>query len=252
MRSLLASAAALLLVVGPAVAKDLEGAAPVLGQWAGAYVGIHGGYAQGNRNGCFDLGFDILNFPVVDEPLPIESCDGAPDGFTFDYPQDQDGGLVGVQAGYNWQASQSFLLGVEVSASATGLNGWLNGNALGGQGRWNNILAATVKAGVTKDKWLLYVEGGFAAANADFMGDVGCDFNVTHTGPVAGAGIGVKLSERVSLDLKYDHIWLNGQQSSCNPYLIDPNLIHFPTQIRSEGSLDVVKLGLNFHLGNGS
>jgi opacity protein-like surface antigen len=250
MRSFLAAAAAVFLVVGPAAARDLEGAAPVLQQWAGAYVGIHGGYGHGNRNGCFDLGFTFLNYPVVSAPPPVDSCEGAPDVFTFDYPQDQQGGLVGIQLGYNWLPTQNFLVGVELSASATSMNGLLNNNALAGFGQWNSIIAATVKAGVTKGKWLLYAEGGVAAANADFMGDLGCDFNVTHTGPLAGLGVAVKLSERVSLDLKYDHIWLNPAQSSCAPFILDPNILEFPTQIRSQGSLDVVKLGLNFALGS--
>jgi opacity protein-like surface antigen len=236
--------------VGPAAARDLEGAAPVLQQWAGAYVGIHGGYAKGNRNGCFDLGFDFLGYTVIDEPPPITSCDGAMDPFTFDYPQDEQGGIAGIQLGYNWQAASNFLVGVELSASATGLSGWLDDSALSGLGQWNSIVAATAKAGFTQGKWLIYGEGGVAMANASFMSDLGCDFNVTHTGPIAGVGVSMKLSERVSLDLKYDHIWLNPTQSSCSPYLINPSLVKFPTQIRSQGSLDVVKLGLNFALGS--
>jgi opacity protein-like surface antigen len=247
MKALLFGAAALLAAavgLGPAVAKDLEGAAPVVAQWTGPFVGIHGGWGQANRNGCFDFGVDIFSFTLLPAPDPIQSCDNAKEPLTFDY--NQSGGLFGFQAGYNWQAAQNFILGVEFSASATGMTGMLDG-ALGGEGRWNSLVTATAKAGVTTGAWLWYVEGGYAVANASFMGDLGCDFDMTHSGPVVGAGVGVKLSQHVSLDLKYNHIWLDAQQAQCTSGVLC--FIDIPTQIRTQGSMDIVKLGLNFHLG---
>lgn len=243
---LLGAAGLLFVAITPVSAKDLAPAS--MYSWSGWYAGFHGGYGKANRNGCFDLGFEILGYTVIDEPQPITSCDGADPNFTFDYPQDQQGGLVGVQLGYNWEAAQHFLLGVEVSASATSMQGFLNDSVLSGLGQWNGILAATAKAGVTQGKWLFYAEGGVASAQASFLSDLQCDFNVTHTGPIAGAGVSVKLTQRVSLDLKYDHIWLNPQQSSCTPLPSLVDLVKFPTQIRSQGSMDVVKLGLNIAL----
>jgi hypothetical protein len=71
---------------------------------------------------------------------------------------------------------------------------------------------------------------------------------MTHTGPVAGAGIGVKLTERTSLDLKYDHVWLDAQNAHCTSSIFC-GVINVPTQIRTQGSLDIVKVGLNFRLG---
>jgi outer membrane immunogenic protein len=249
---MLLGAAALVLAtagLGSAYAKDLEGASPVVAQWAGAYVGIHGGYGQANRNGCFDFTAQVngWNWNQGD----ITSCDGAPGPATFDY--DQNGGLAGLQVGYNWQSAQNFILGLELSASATGMSGLLNNSPIAGEGKWSGIVTATAKAGVAKGNWMFYAEGGYALANATFEGDLSCDFSMAHSGPVVGGGIGVKLSKNVSLDLKYNHIWLGAAPANCTLYSVTIGSDFYASlgsKIRTQGSIDVVKLGLNFHLGS--
>ena len=246
MKSVLFGAAALVLgVVIPAVAEDL---AP-LDPWAGAYIGVHGGLGSANRNGCGDLGIDVLTFALLPTPDPIDSCAGAPPDFEFDY--DQTGYLKGVQGGYNWTPFEMFLVGLEVRASLANITGELDG-LFGGVGTWNGLATATAKAGVTTDHLLVYVEGGLGVARSSFDGDLGCVFDVTHSGPVAGGGVSLRVSDRASIDLKYQHVWSNATQSACNSTAtaLDPAFVAIPTELRTQGSMDVVTVGINFQLGH--
>lgn len=259
--ALFAVAALVLGVVSPAMAKDLKPAMPetAADMWGGPFIGIHGGYGQGNRNGCGDIGLivdpDDINFPVIDPPDPLTTCEGASSDLTFDY--DQSGGLFGVQGGYNWTLSEMFLVGVELDASITAMSGEIDPNSVfGGTGTWNNLVTATAKAGFTAGSFLVYTEGGVAAANASFDGNAGCQANSTHFGPVAGAGVSFKVSQQASIDLKYDHIWLGQAQSGCTSSLTVPfqnvnyDFADVPTQLLTQGTVDVVKIGLNFQLGH--
>lgn len=267
MKFLLIGAAALALtVVSPVAAKDLTPAKPAgpKDQWSGAYIGAHVGYGQANRNGCGDLGVIVnvlpdinqnLTIPVIDPPDPITSCDTAPPDATFDY--NQSGYLFGLQAGYNWMPSEMFLIGLEGSFSTTNMTGDLtdSNSPFQGTATWNSFLTATAKVGVAADKFLVYGEGGVALANAQFDGPLGCSFTMNHVGPVAGAGVSFKINDSASIDLKYNHIWLQPAQASCTSTFdsnfgnIDLFNVNFPTQIWTQGSVDVVKLGLNFKLG---
>lgn len=248
-------AAIVLAIVTPAAAVDLA-PAPVVedlvaapaDHWSGFYVGAHAGYGWGNRNGCGDLGISLLNFALI-PVFPIESCDAAPDEFTYDY--DQAGGLYGVQAGYNWMATENFLVGAEFSASLADITGEFDG-VFGGVGTWDGLATATAKAGFTMDRVLVYGEAGLGLAGSSYEGDLGCNFEMNHAGPVAGAGVSFKVTDSVSIDLKYQHIWLGADQAACNSTntVINPAFLEIPTELRTEGSLDVVKLGLNFQLGN--
>ncbi len=216
MKSLLASAAALFLIVSPAVAKDLEGAGASRSYLdRGLYRHPRWIWPRESKR-LFRFGGRGVGLTLCGTAARLIRAAGHLNPFVFDYGQ--SGGLFGLQVGYNWQAAQNLILGVEVSGSATSVSGWLNDSALGGLGRWDNILMATAKVGVTKGNWLLYGEGGYAVANAAFEGDLGCDFMMQHSGPGRRwRAIGVKLSQRVSLDLKYDHIWAGCQTEQLQP-----------------------------------
>jgi len=74
--------------------------APSLQQWAGFYIGAHGGY--GWKKNSFD-GFASLIIAPIDGP-------------------DSRGFVAGGQAGYNWQYRQ-VVAGIEIDGSATGIKG---------------------------------------------------------------------------------------------------------------------------------
>lgn len=249
MRAIILGASALVLSAGVAVAAEDLKPAPAY-QWAGLYAGVHLGLAHANRNGCGDIGVEI---PILDwqlwTPNPIDSCDGAPPEMAFDY--NQSGHLAGIQGGYNWALSDNFLVGVEVAASAANLRGDLDG-VFGGVGGWNGVLTATAKAGLAQGRWMVYGEAGFGSAHASYEGDLGCNFTSKHSGPVAGAGISYMITDRTSIDLKYQHLWLGPQQSWCvsTPFEILEEWFVIPTETRAQGHMDIFKIGLNFQLGN--
>jgi opacity protein-like surface antigen len=246
MKFLVAAVAGLLLSIGAADAGSAP-AAVGANPWGGLYAGINGGYGGSTRDGCWNV-----------YSGPISDCGPAPDWATFNY--NQAGALAGVQAGYNWTKG-SFLFGVEVDADAANITGRLDDTLgvtinntyypvfdFGGVGTWKAMVTAAAKVGATSGKWLGYLEGGVAAASFDFKGNSGCNFSAGYAGPMAGAGIGYKLSHNVSLDLKYDHIWMMAGDASCTVPILG-NLVDIPFQIRTQGTMDTVKLGVNFSFG---
>lgn len=93
MKRLLVASAALTALTGSALAADMptkapSRAAPFYSDWAGFYIGIHGGYGWGDMNGDVDM-----------KPR---------------------GGLVGGHAGYLWQWG-SAVGGLEIDYSAASL-----------------------------------------------------------------------------------------------------------------------------------
>jgi len=250
---ILGAAALALSLASPAFAKDLT---PVgTNGWGGAFVGIQGGYAKENRTGCGDFGANInvggFVVNVLPDPGPIDSCAGA-GSLTYNY--DQSGELFGVDVGYNWTPSELFLVGLQLDASLSNITGEIDpNNPFGGTATVNSLVTATAKAGLTTGRFLLYGEAGAALENVKFDGNAQCDFSMGHTGPVAGVGVSYKLSDVASLDVKYDHIWLGAQDSSCTSQLLNidtpPISVNVPTELRTEGAADVIKVGLNFALG---
>jgi outer membrane immunogenic protein len=165
-----------LLVSGAAQAADLPAKAPPriaapISEWAGFYIGVHGGYGWGN----VDLG----------------------SGFELE-PR---GGLVGGHAGYLWQWG-SWVGGLEVDYSAADLKDDLDGitskiDALGSaRGRlgwlWTPNLLAYGTAGVGWAHSKLIDFDGFTSAESSF-------------GWVAGAGLEYQFANSWRLRVEYLH-----------------------------------------------
>lgn len=160
------------LVSAPALAADLRmpvKAAPVamaapIANWNGFYIGGHlGGIFTGND----DFG-----------------------------SRDEAGVIGGAQVGYNWQAGQ-FLFGLEVSGSGTGLDAGIP------LGRLQSVFTGTGRIGLTFDRALLYVKGGYAGTGyrgtAFFDPDWGHGFTV-------GAGLEYMVLPNVTLGAEYSYI----------------------------------------------
>jgi outer membrane immunogenic protein len=69
--------------------------------WTGFYVGISGGYSRGNASNAYT----ITGFAPVAGSTRM------------------DGGVFGGQAGFNWQAGPSFVIGIEADLQGTWQNG---------------------------------------------------------------------------------------------------------------------------------
>jgi len=190
--------------------------------WAQFYIGIQGGGAMGNRNGCADI------------VTPVDCS--VPGVFLFDY--DQQGFLLGAQAGANFFVTDQFVLGAEVDVAMTSIRGELNTPfPTGGVGTYTSIATGTVKAGYAFDQAMIYAEAGLAIANFNFEGVLGCDFQQAHTGAVLGVGASYRVAENISIFGEYNHIWLPQTTALCGL---------LPATVVNEGSLHIGKVGLNY------
>src|SRR5215469_2747372 len=164
--------AALLRLIGPATAADLQETLPIKAppisnvyDWTGFYLGGHLGYAWGNSD-----------WTASSTAAPTPSISGSIDLFqSFDGFKETGSFFEGVQAGYNYMLPNRFVVGAEVDASFPSfLN--LDGISIGGTSTLFSPLVGaesysetalwfgTVRArfGYAFGDWLLYATGGFA------------------------------------------------------------------------------------------
>jgi opacity protein-like surface antigen len=179
---LLASAGILVsLAVGAAGAADLAPvytkAPPVfMSDWAGFYLGVHGGFGWGDST--------LSNF----------DDDG---NLSFK----QKGGLFGGHAGYNWQYG-SVVTGLEIDFDSANIK---DTNAVTSLGviedpvtaKTTALASARARLGYTVlPNWLVYGTAGAGWAHTnfhqDFGGGEGFDTGVNQFGWVAGAGLEYK------------------------------------------------------------
>src|ERR1700678_413759 len=183
-----------LVAVGatPALAADLpvytKAPPPALYDWTGFYAGANAGYSWGQWSANSNQGIFNFESPAANPRL--------------------NGGLGGIQAGYNKQFANPWVLGIEADIQGTGekaSQGWIDPGVAPttcppgffgtppncippaqsfvpqrpGAGpatlssTWNLPWFGTIRGrvGVTPDaerKWLLYVPGGLAVGESDY------------------------------------------------------------------------------------
>jgi opacity protein-like surface antigen len=204
----------LLGAAGAANAADLiiddvavEAAVPS-GDWTGAYLGGHAGYASGT-----------VDWETISGPPASDSYDIA-------------GWLVGVQGGYNWQMD-TFVLGVEGDISLSGVQGDDAGGFIARQIDWAASLRA--RAGVSFDAILLYATAGVALANS--TGEVFiADDTQTHVGWTVGAGVEAMVADNVSAKLEYRYTDYGAQD-------YDYTFVQTETSFATHS----ITAGVNFH-----
>ena len=163
--------AALLRLIGPAIAADLPETMPVKAppistayDWTGLYLGGHIGYALGNSN--------FTTSTTAGAP----SISGSLDLFQgFDSFKEQGSFFEGLQVGYNYMFQNRLVIGAEVDASFPSFQS-LEGLSIGGSSTflapgigWETysetaLAFGTVRAraGYAFGDWLFYATGGLA------------------------------------------------------------------------------------------
>ncbi len=194
--------------------------------WGGFYLGVHGGYGWGDRDGCIDIDEDSC----LDTPFDV-----------FDY--DQDGWLVGGQIGYNHMLG-SFLIGLEVDASFASIKGEGDFGGDPGVGEYDWLAGFKGRVGFAIDDFLLFGTGGLALAGYDFDGASGCQFSQTRDGYLAGGGLEIKISNRASIKAEYNYMDLGDDRQFCATF---GGFI--PIVSETDATLNVVRFGFNYLLG---
>jgi outer membrane immunogenic protein len=216
------------LTGGPALAADMPlkapGAAPVYYNWSGLYIGGEGG---GTWRGHYDWGPEFTT---------IRS--------------DLHGGFGGGTVGWNWQASQWTVIGIEGDWSSADIKGDFTGaqcsKGFSCSAKVKSFGTARARFGVTSwnNSVLFYVTGGWAWADvtrAQFttpLGEATPDVTKTANGAVFGGGVEWMIFHNVSIKGEVLHMDLSREaypaQNTLNPS-------HMKT------SLDIVRGGLNWH-----
>jgi opacity protein-like surface antigen len=214
------TALASVMVVSAVQAADmpLKAPVPVISDWTGYYIGLHGGYGWA-RTGISDL--DLRANPSLFSP-------GAEaDTLSLHAPKLR-GGVFGVHAGYNWQWAQRSVVGLEIDYSAADIKSrqapsvafpdHVDTHAL--TAKLDGLASARARVGyLLGPELLLYGTGGAAWGHTRFTDtttfhDVHDDTNLifasrasaNHFGWVAGVGAEWKLwASGLMLRVEYLH-----------------------------------------------
>ncbi|RUT34524.1 porin family protein [Arsenicitalea aurantiaca] len=167
------------------------------------------------------------------------------------------GGLAGVQAGYDLEVGNGFVLGVAGDVAWTNIHAGIDGNIgiFGGPDGTDFEVSSTLawlatlraRAGLTYGNLLGYVHGGVAFGNTErevsFGGtslDLGDAESASRTGFVVGAGLEAMVTETISLQAEYSYFDLGSDE-----------LFSFPAEGGTISgtenlSFHTIKAGLNF------
>ena len=254
MRLIILTSAASLLAMTSAFAADAyapsslkdTSASPVVYNWTGFYLGanVGGGWSQLDSSTTFDsvnAGFD------------------PGDSVTLRHTNAASGIVGGGQAGFNWQTG-SFLLGVEsdfgfigVSQTRDIVSGSIGGTGFGlGTTQDGGFLAdVTGRAGYVSGPALFYVKGGWAYLDGkaaihispaiDGVGASKTGFG----GWTLGGGIEYALSPAWSIKGEYQYFDFGSFDLTPDPKN-NPKIV-----INNDLSVNVVRVGLNYHVGGG-
>jgi outer membrane immunogenic protein len=252
MRKLLFANAAVLAVIvaGPAVAADmpLEAATPFAARfnWTSCYLGGHlgGGFARKDLTDPVRL--------VQDSFLGA----GSTNGITTVSPS-PSGVVIGGQIGCDYQFASSWVIGIEGAVSGSTMkNSRTVGLPLGNpdtavvKASTDFLPSVTVRLGYAIDNVLVYGKGGVALA--------GDRFNVTGSfagtpfafegldsrlGWTVGGGVDWAFSRHWSANIEYDYY-----QFGHGGVLMSDPINAFAGIVDVKQSVQVVKVGLNFHI----
>jgi outer membrane immunogenic protein len=216
MKKLVLAASIVLLGTATASAADLapryyKAPPPVLSplyNWSGFYAGINGGW--GTSHNCWTrtatAGVAIL--PAA------EGC------------HDADGGTVGGQIGYRWQAS-NWVFGLEAQGNWADFRGSNASLLFGGVATNRTKIDAfglfTGQVGYAWNNVLAYVKGGAAVTDNRYDGLATISGLVTDTagsntkwGGTVGAGLEYGFAPSWSFAVEYDHLFMGTDNYAFN------------------------------------
>ncbi|RYG86639.1 MAG: porin family protein [Alphaproteobacteria bacterium] len=195
--------------------------------WTGPYIGVSVGITAGNNTG--ELG------PTGGPPA-------------FEMLSHSSGFIGGIQAGYDHQISDQFVVGIVGDISGSTHQSMLTFQPPGGPpafdlgSRLDYVASLRVKAGVTFDSLLAYVHGGVAHGHVTpsfSAGGVPAPGLVAggRTGFVVGAGVQHRVTENLSLQAEYSYTDLGWGTTLDDGFVLARDHMRF----------SAIKIGANWH-----
>lgn len=237
-------------LAGPALAADLPLERPATFAarftWTGCHVGGHVGGGFGS--------YDITDpAQLVQDALIAPRATG---GATTAALR-PNGVVIGGQAGCDYQLNSAIVLGIEGSASGTTMRGRTTvalplGNPDTADVKVNPefLSSVTGRVGYAFDNVLLYARGGVALTSNKYEvagSFIGTPFSFTgydnRLGWTAGGGVEWAFARHWSTSLEYDYYSFNRGN-----VLLSDGLNGVSGRVDVRQSVQVVKLGLNFHI----
>ena len=223
----------------PALAADMAVKAPppaplpVIYNWSGFYVGANGGWGQ-SRN-CWDFVFAV-------GPAFSDGC------------RNRDGGIVGGQVGYRWQANQ-WVFGLEAQGDWADLSSTrvsLLNPTLSTTVKTEAIGLFTGQIGYAWNAALFYVKGGAAVTSNRF--DIFDTFtgiglvsaSSTRWGGTVGVGFEYGFAPNWSVGAEYNHLWMGDANNSFT--VVDPRLAGILNN-RISQDVDMFTVRVNYRFG---
>ncbi len=163
--------------------------APVRAQqmnWTGFYAGLFAGYHTGNISihGC-------TGFCPLDPKL--------------------DGGLAGIQFGYDRQFSNDIVAGVFGWIPVVRPDSHLDAQIYQYDLKQRFTAIAGARVGRAFDRWLPYAFGGVEFTNLEITDSAGNSFDNDYVGLAAGVGVEYAITRHLSFDGRYMYTHLPGE-----------------------------------------
>jgi outer membrane immunogenic protein len=232
MKKFLLGTVALVAIATSASAADLAArpytkAAPpmmvAMYDWSGFYIGINGGWGQSRER------YDWLGYSLVSA--------------------NANGGTVGGQIGYNWQAG-SWVFGLEAQGNWADLSksyvdpfnlAWSVGTKVDALGLF------TGRVGYAWNNALLYVKGGAAVADNNYWAAFNnvnfVSVSNTRWGADLGVGFEYGFTPNWSFGVEYNHAFLG----DANYNWTNPNWRYTNVGVRQD--IDLVTARINYRFG---
>jgi outer membrane immunogenic protein len=176
MKRILLAGASLFVLTSASMAADMPAPMPMEAavmpySWAGAYVGIHGGWAWGEQ--------ELDGIEVSDE---------------------LEGFVIGGQVGYNWQWD-SIVFGIEADGSYSDQE---DDFGIGASSEVDYLASVRGRVGWAWDRFLIYGTGGaaFAGNSISVPGD---DDDADLFGWAAGGGVEYMVTDNITIGVEYLH-----------------------------------------------
>ena len=223
--------------------------------WTGFYIGGNAGYGWGqNRDTATPLPFG--NAPAFNAQILTTTMKPT-------------GGLIGPQAGYNYQWTQ-WIFGVETDLDYAGLNDSKQGGPLSSIvpgtpliGSFHNVSqnidvlgTLRLRAGYALDHLLIFGTGGlgfghvkdnaFTQLLAIPTTQFATSTSSWKAGWAAGAGAEYAFADNLSVKVEYLHFDLGDETITASPRAANPP---FTVQDRIGTSGNVLRIGLNYRFG---